>query len=117
MIDQILTHLRARAARESHAGPRSPRATRVPARRGASRAQRPSRGAGELGDRAVSSTNSRLTPIEIPIPWCRKRVAAYLVNAQPYRAVVVNVANGYATAHEADELRARLCGVWKRDSR
>ena len=30
VIDQILTHLRARAARESHAGPRSPPSTRAP---------------------------------------------------------------------------------------
>ena len=30
--------------------------------------RRPSRGAGEVGDRAVCSTDSRHTPIEIPIP-------------------------------------------------
>ena len=41
VIDQILAHLRGRAARESHAGPRSPPSTRAPASRGASRAPRP----------------------------------------------------------------------------
>lgn len=39
VIDQILTHLRARAP---HAGARSPPSTRGPASRGASRAPRPS---------------------------------------------------------------------------
>ena len=39
VIDQILIHLRARAA---HAGARSPPATRAPASRGTSRAPRPS---------------------------------------------------------------------------
>ena len=38
VIDQILTHLRTRATREAHAGPRSPPSTRAPARSGASRA-------------------------------------------------------------------------------
>ena len=42
VIDQILTHLRTRAARAAHAGPRSPPSTRAPASRGASRAPRPS---------------------------------------------------------------------------
>ena len=42
VIDQILTHLRTRAAREAHVGPRSPPSTRAPASRGASRAPRPS---------------------------------------------------------------------------
>ena len=41
VIDQILTHLRTRASREAHAGPRSPPSTRAPASRGASRAPRP----------------------------------------------------------------------------
>ena len=41
VIDQILTHLRTRDAREAHAGPRSPPSTRAPASRGASRAPRP----------------------------------------------------------------------------
>jgi len=41
VIDQILTHLRTRAARESHAGPRSPPSTRAPASRGTTRAPRP----------------------------------------------------------------------------
>lgn len=41
VIDQILTHLRPRAARESHAGPRSPPSTRAPASRGTTRAPRP----------------------------------------------------------------------------
>ena len=41
VIDQILTHLRTRAARAAHAGPRSPPSTRAPASRGASRAPRP----------------------------------------------------------------------------
>ena len=42
VIDRILTHLRRRAAREAHAGARSPPSTRAPASRGASRAPRPS---------------------------------------------------------------------------
>ncbi len=42
VIDQMLRHLRTRAAREAHAGPRSPPSTRAPATRGASRAPRPS---------------------------------------------------------------------------
>ena len=41
VIDQILTHLRTRAARESHAGPRSPPSTWAPVGRGASRVPRP----------------------------------------------------------------------------
>ncbi len=41
VIDQILTHLRTRASRGAHAGPRSPPATRAPASRGAARAPRP----------------------------------------------------------------------------
>jgi hypothetical protein len=41
VIDQILTHLRTRAAREAHTGARSPPSTRAPASRGASRAPRP----------------------------------------------------------------------------
>ena len=42
VIDQILTHLRTRAAREAHAGPRSPPSTRAPASRSTARAARPS---------------------------------------------------------------------------
>ena len=42
VIDQILAHLRARAAREAHAGPRSPPSTRAPASRNTSRTPRPS---------------------------------------------------------------------------
>ena len=42
VIDQILTHLQTRAAREAHAGPRSPPSTRAPASRGPARAPRPS---------------------------------------------------------------------------
>ena len=42
VIDQILTHLRTRASREAHAGPRSPPSTRAPASRGPARAPRPS---------------------------------------------------------------------------
>ena len=42
VIDQILTHLRTRASREAHAGPRSPPSTRAPASRGTTRAPRPS---------------------------------------------------------------------------
>jgi hypothetical protein len=42
VIDQILTHRRTRAAREAHAGPRSPPSTRAPASQGQSRAPRPS---------------------------------------------------------------------------
>jgi hypothetical protein len=42
VIDQILTHLRTRAARESNAGPRSPPSTRAPVSRGASHVPRPS---------------------------------------------------------------------------
>ena len=41
VIDQILTHLRTRAAREAHAEPQSPPSTRVAASREASRAPRP----------------------------------------------------------------------------
>ena len=44
VIDQILAHLRSRAAREAHAGPRSPPSTRAPANRGTTRAPRPSAG-------------------------------------------------------------------------
>ena len=40
VIDQILAHLRTRAAREAHAGPRSPPSTRAPPSRGASRVPR-----------------------------------------------------------------------------
>ena len=42
VIDQILAHLRGRAARELHGRPRSRPSTRAPARQGASRAPRPS---------------------------------------------------------------------------
>ena len=42
VIDQSLARLRARAAGESHAGPRSPPPPRAPASQGASRAPRPS---------------------------------------------------------------------------
>ena len=42
VINQILTQLRTRAAREAHAGPRSPPSTRVAASRGTARAPRPS---------------------------------------------------------------------------
>ncbi len=42
VIDQILTHLRTRAAHATHAGARSPPSTRAPASRGASRSPRPS---------------------------------------------------------------------------
>ena len=42
VIDQILTHLRTRASRAAHAGPRSPPSTRALASRGPSRAPRPS---------------------------------------------------------------------------
>ena len=67
VIDQILAHLRARPATTAHAGARSPPSTRAPANRSASRApRRPSRGAGEVGDRAVCSTDSQPAPIEIP---------------------------------------------------
>jgi hypothetical protein len=45
VIDQILTHLRTRAAREAHAAARSPPSTRAPASRGASRTPRPFAGA------------------------------------------------------------------------
>lgn len=41
VLDQILTHLRTRANREAHAGPRSPPSTRAPTSRGVSRAPRP----------------------------------------------------------------------------
>ncbi|MCA2992523.1 MAG: hypothetical protein INH11_15900 [Gemmatimonas sp.] len=41
VIDQILTHLRTRASRAAHAGPRSPPSTRAPASRGTARAPRP----------------------------------------------------------------------------
>jgi hypothetical protein len=41
VIDQILAHLRTRAAREAHAGARSPPSTRTPASRVASRAPHP----------------------------------------------------------------------------
>ena len=41
VIDQILTRRRARAAREAHAGPRSPPSTRAPTSRVASRGSRP----------------------------------------------------------------------------
>ena len=41
VIDQILTHLRTRAAYATHAGARSPPSTRAPASRGASRSPRP----------------------------------------------------------------------------
>ena len=54
VIDQILTHLRARAA---HAGARSPPLTRAPASRGTSRAPRPFTGAREAGDRGLHSTH------------------------------------------------------------
>jgi hypothetical protein len=72
--DQILTHLRTRAAREAHAGPRRPatsrgrsvRAAIPPARPMGPR--RPPRGAGEVGNRALCLTDSRPTPIEIPVP-------------------------------------------------
>jgi hypothetical protein len=41
VIDQILTHLRTRASRAEHAGPRSPPSRRAPASRGSARAPRP----------------------------------------------------------------------------
>ncbi len=49
-----------------HSNRRAHGAQGARARRRARR--RPSRGAGEVGDRAVCSTDSRPTPIEIPIP-------------------------------------------------
>ena len=42
VIDQILTHLRIRAAHATHAGARSPPSTQAPASRSTSRAPRPS---------------------------------------------------------------------------
>jgi hypothetical protein len=42
VIDQILTHLRTRASRAAHAGPRSPPSTRAPASRGPARPPRSS---------------------------------------------------------------------------
>ncbi len=42
VIEQILTHLRARAFREAHAGPRSPPSTRAPTCRCEACAPRPS---------------------------------------------------------------------------
>jgi hypothetical protein len=42
VIDQILTHLRTRASRAAHAGPRSPPSTRAPASRGPARTPRSS---------------------------------------------------------------------------
>ena len=42
VIDQILTHLRTRAAHAAHTGARSPPSTRAPTSRGPSRAPRPS---------------------------------------------------------------------------
>ena len=42
VINQILTQLRTRVAHATHPGARSPRSTRAPASRGASRAPRPS---------------------------------------------------------------------------
>ena len=42
VIDQIRTHLRTRASRAAHAGPRSPPSTRAPASRGTARAPCPS---------------------------------------------------------------------------
>ena len=39
-IDRILAHVRTRAAREAHGGPRRPPSTRAPTRRGASRVPR-----------------------------------------------------------------------------
>jgi hypothetical protein len=41
VIDQILTHLRTRAAHPTHAGARSPPSTRAPASRSTARAPRP----------------------------------------------------------------------------
>lgn len=41
VIDQILTHLRTRTAREAHAGPRSPPSTRAAASQSPARAPRP----------------------------------------------------------------------------
>ncbi len=41
VIDQILTHLRTRAAHPTHAGARSPPSTRAPASRSTSRSPRP----------------------------------------------------------------------------
>ncbi len=61
VIDPLLAHLRGRAA---HAGARSRPSTRAPTSR------RPSRGAGEADEHAVSSTDWRPTPTEIPIPQC-----------------------------------------------
>ena len=42
VIDQLLAHLRTRAARATHAGPQSPPSTRAPTSRGPSRTPRPS---------------------------------------------------------------------------
>ena len=55
VIDQILTHRRTRAAREAHAGPRSPPSTRAPASRGATRAPRP------FADAPPVTTSTRFT--------------------------------------------------------
>ena len=50
VIDQILTHLRARAAHATHAGARSPPSPRAPASRSTSRAPRPSAAANHKPD-------------------------------------------------------------------
>lgn len=66
VIDQILTHLRTRASREAHAGPRSPPSTRAPraGARHAPHARPPT---------LRRSTDRRPAPIEIPIPTAGDR--------------------------------------------
>ena len=74
VTDQILTHLRIRAEHATHAGARSPHRRGPPTprahggRSALARSTITSRGAREVDDRAVDSTRSRPTPIEIPIP-------------------------------------------------
>ena len=75
VIDQILAHLRTRAAREAHAGPRSPPSTQGPTSRGQSRAPRPS---------AEAPTTPCVTPPASRSPAGTCRVCSRPTAASPW---------------------------------
>ncbi len=80
VIDQILTHLRTRAAHATHAGARSPPSTRAPASRSTARAPRPPADArSPLLARQRTRAYTPASPIELPIEMERM-----LASKEPY---------------------------------
>ncbi len=69
--------------------------------------RRPSRGAGEVGDRAVRSTNSRPTPIEFPIPSLLPLYDLSLLGRAHAPALELEHANGAVQSLTFGALEAR----------